>query len=85
MISKATSRACILLEGLKLLLASSHAFHIMRDHPDHGTTMLGGGWGYRATPSFRAQWKRVWGKALKDRLAWSSRTEWGVDQSLLRR
>jgi hypothetical protein len=31
-------------------LASNKSFHVMRDHPQHSTPMLGGMWGFR--PSF---------------------------------
>ena len=31
------------------LPTSNYTFHIMRDHPAHGTAMLGGMWGMRLT------------------------------------
>ena len=61
------------------------AFHFMRDHPDHGTVILGGGWGWRATPQTRLQWQQAWGRALRDRMAWEGRDKWGADQTMLRR
>ena len=61
------------------------AFHIMRDHPDHAAYILGGGWGWRATPSTRLQWPKAWRKALKDPISWQKRDKWGPDQNFLRR
>jgi hypothetical protein len=65
-------------------LATGRAFHFMRDHPDHGTTILGSGWGWRYTADSRARWRTAWKRALKDRpLAWAPRDDWGPDQALL--
>jgi hypothetical protein len=64
-------------------LATGRAFHFMRDHPDHGTHILGSAWGWRYTPATRAAWRTAWKRALKDRLAWAKRNDWGPDQNLL--
>ena len=36
-------------EAVRDWLNSNKKFHIMRDHPDHGTEILGGTWGCKLT------------------------------------
>ena len=36
-------------EAVEEWLNSNKKFHIMRDHPDHGTEILGGTWGCKLT------------------------------------
>jgi hypothetical protein len=58
----------------------------MRDHPLHGTTILGSGWGSKLhNPNVREEWKKTWSKWLKDPLARANRTQNGPDQVLLDR
>jgi len=67
-------------------IKSNYSFHVMRDHPHHGVPMLGGLWGWRTTVrSARPDWSSVWKRLLRDPLARAPRTEWGQDQTLLRR
>lgn len=66
------------------LLNSNLSFHVMRDHPDHGVPMLGGMWGWKARGT-RPDWDSVWKRLLRDPLARAPRSEWGHDQTLLRR
>lgn len=64
---------------------SNFSFHVMRDHPDHGVPMLGGMWGWRRATRTRPDWDSVWKRLLRDPLAKAPRSEWGHDQTLLRR
>ena len=61
-------------------------FHIMRDHPLHGTTILGGEWGSKLTnDDVRTKWKKTWEDGLKDQIVWASRSSHGSDQVFLNR
>ena len=66
-------------------LKTNKSFHFLRDHPDQGTYILGGGWGWRATPLTRKAWSKAWKAALKDPLSWAGRREVGPDQTWLTR
>ena len=45
-----------------------------RDHPLHGTPLLGAGWGARLNvPDAREKWRRSWDNILKDNLAFADR------------
>ena len=56
----------------------------MRDHPHHGTEILGGEWGAKLTdPNIREKFVKSWQKILNDPLLWTSRTNYGADQHLL--
>jgi hypothetical protein len=58
----------------------------MRDHPLHGTTILGSGWGSKLqNPNVREEWKKTWENGLKDPIAWANRKQNGPDQVLLDR
>jgi len=66
-------------------LQSTKAFHFMRDHPSHGTPILGCGWGCKLTDTVRLQWKTTWQKGFKDKIVWADRKSWGPDQKFLSR
>ena len=58
----------------------------MRDHPQHGTTILGSGWGtYLKDKEVRQKWNESWSKAMPDEIMWSPRNAWGPDQFFLDR
>ena len=59
----------------------------MRDHPQHGTEILGSGWGWRDTGGggTRGRWVQAWRDILGDGDAWADRGDWGPDQRLLAR
>ena len=54
-------------------LRSSRSFHVMRDHPQHGTEILGGTWAYRASADGRRSWLDTWRNILKDSSAWGGK------------
>ena len=56
-------------------------FHVMRDHPQHGTEILGGMWGARMDTGHREQFREVMGELLEGARGLSWRK--GLDQSLL--
>jgi hypothetical protein len=61
-------------------------FHFMRDHPLHGGTILGCGWGTKLlSREVRNKWKETWENGLKDPIVWSSRESHGPDQEFLDR
>ena len=57
----------------------------MRDHPQHGTTILGGGWGCKLTEKVRNLWKTTWKEGFADKIVWADRYAWGPDQQFLDR
>ena len=57
----------------------------MRDHPQHGTTILGCGWGCKLTEKIRNLWKTTWKKGFADKMVWADRYDWGPDQQFLDR
>ena len=57
----------------------------MRDHPYHGTTILGCGWGCKMTENVRNHWKNTWKKGFADKIVWADRSAWGPDQQFLNR
>lgn len=65
-------------------LASNKTFHIMRDHPNHDTPILGGMWGARwdnlPAPRAADELARVRDKMLKQGLG---KSRHGVDQEIL--
>ena len=65
-------------------LQSEKSLHSMRDHPHHGTHMLGGMWGSNMkTKGTRAKLAEAWTGMMGDRLIWASRSSKGPDQTLL--
>jgi hypothetical protein len=63
---------------------SDKDFHFMRDHPYHGTTILGSGWGCKLHRAFiRNKWKKSWFKGFQDPMVWAKRTDHGPDQTFL--
>ena len=63
---------------------SQEPLHIMRDHPDHNTEILGGMFGLNLTrKNSRELWKQSWKKMVLDKRAMSSRSGHGPDQDLL--
>ena len=66
-------------------LLSGRSFHVMRDNPQHGTEILGGTWGWRATAGTREKWARAWERILGDGDSRAGRGDWQPDQRLLRR
>ena len=61
-------------------LRSDKAFHFMRDHPAHGTEILGSGWGVHITPLERKYINSAYIMAFKDPLFWAPRDAYGPDQ-----
>jgi hypothetical protein len=58
----------------------------MRDHPQHGTTILGGGWGVNLQgKEIRPKMKKIFKEALDDPIFFGSRTDRGKDQQFLSR
>jgi len=58
----------------------------MRDHPLHGTTILGGAWGTKLqNPNVREEWRKSWAKGMTDKIFWAKRTDKGPDQVFLDR
>ena len=70
-------------------LQSGKALHVMRDHPFHHFTMLGGLWGTHRTNISRKDWadvwKDIWTAIIADPLSKSGRGAKGPDQTLLGR
>ena len=65
-------------------LNSTEDFHFMRDHPLHGTTILGSGWGSKLhRQPVRDEWQRTWMEAKRDPIFWADRSKNGPDQVLL--
>ena len=73
------------LAAVQEWLDSSKEFHFMRDHPQHGTTILGGVWGCKMTETVRNQWKNTWKKAFEDKIVWTDRSAFQPDQQFLNR
>jgi len=72
------------LAALEEWLASEFILHIMRDHPGHGKTFLGGLWGSKLENKLMRQlWTGQWIKMLEDPLAYSDRSLKGPDEKLL--
>ena len=68
--------------------STSHHFHFLRDHPSHGITILGSGWGARLGPqnsTVRKLFKESFLKASHDFIFWAERDKWGPDQNFLNR
>ena len=61
-------------------LRSDKAFHFMRDHPAHGTEILGSGWGVHISPLERKYVNSAFIMAFKDPLFWAPRDAYGPDQ-----
>ena len=58
----------------------------MRDHPEHGTSVLGGGWGVNLRgPDIRQKMKKVLTEALNDPVFHGNRNDKGQDQVFLDR
>ena len=67
-------------------LQSDDQFHIMRDHPYHGVSILAGMWGSRLTnPQINSKWQDAWNEGFKDdnELIWVPRESRGQDQLFL--
>ena len=67
-------------------LESKADFHFMRDHPHHGTKILGSGWGSKLTrPGTRLNWRTAWNSGFTDKELWAKRNSYGPDQTFLSR
>jgi hypothetical protein len=67
-------------------LESNKDFHFMRDHPNHGTKILGSGWGSKLIrQEVRQNWERAWNKGFTDKMMWAKRNDYGPDQVFLSR
>ncbi len=67
-------------------LKSDKDVHTMRDHPDHGTQMLGSAWGSKLVrDEVRNLWEDSWYKGFQDALVWAKRNDYGPDQAFLTR
>ena len=64
-------------------LRSGRSFHVMRDHPQHGTEILGGTWAYRASAGGRRRWLDTWRNILWDSSAWGGKDKVWRDQEIL--
>lgn len=65
-------------------ISSNKSFHFMRDHPLHGTTILGGGWGVNLRgQEIREKMKKIFEEALNAEIFYGSRTDRGKDQQFL--
>ena len=65
---------------------SNEPIHAMRDHPAHGTSLLGASWDTDLTrKNARARWKKAWTKILNDTEAYAGRDRSGPDQDILTR
>ena len=65
-------------------IESGKVVHSMRDHPAHGTTLLGASWGTRLdVADARLKWQNSWEDMLKDKLTFASRDSKGPDQIIL--
>ena len=65
-------------------LNAEAAFHVMRDHPDHGVPMLGSAWGTKLNvEGVRQKWENSWEKAFHKRYLWARKDAWGPDQNFL--
>ena len=67
-------------------LQSPKEFHIMRDHPHHGTPILAGMWGIKLeNPEVRKKFSQSIVKITKDPGTYEPGTKAGPDQYLLER
>ena len=67
-------------------MQSHKAFHVMRDHPAHGVSVVGSTWGTKLTDlGTRMLWMKTWRKGLTKKLLWAPRRKWGPDQDFLHR
>jgi len=67
-------------------LDSKYDFHFMRDHPHHGTKILGSGWGSKLVRvQTRMNWQKAWNSGFTDKLVWAKRNSYGPDQAFLSR
>ena len=65
-------------------LESNKSLHAMRDHPWHGVSIMGGGWGAKLdTQHRRDTWKTTWDNMLSDSRLYSGSDKKGPDQDLL--
>ena len=72
--------------AVKDWLKSDKAFHLMSDHPSHGSNIMGGMWGVKLQNSLiRNNWTEAWTKGFKDHEMWSDPTQYGSDQNFLDR
>ena len=71
---------------MKEWLDSGMGFHIMRDHPEHDTPILGASWGSNMLDKFvRERWMNSWRKIFKSKYNWADRSQKGPDQQVLSR
>ena len=62
----------------------SQDFHVMRDHPHHRISILGGLWGIKFQNSnIREKFSKTFNDLLLDPLVNSTRTKHGPDQTAL--
>lgn len=66
-------------------LDSASMIHVMRDNPNHGTSMMGGMWGTKLNRTVRAKFKESFRAIFKDGIAYANRSLGGWDQIALRR
>ncbi len=72
--------------AVKEWLESDRDFHFMRDHPFHGTTILGSGWGVKLRRDLiRKSWRTAWNVGWQDPMVWAKRSSHGPDQGFLDR
>ncbi len=61
-------------------------FHLMRDHPLHGTTILAGMWGTKLTNTeVQKHWRKTLSEGMKDPIFWTKEPSGGPDQILMTR
>jgi len=71
--------------AVQQFIASDSKIHVMRDNPNHGTSMMGGMWGAKLDAPLRSNFKEAFRKAFKDPVAFAARASGGWDQIALRR
>ena len=65
-------------------LDSDKQLHTMRDHPEHGTVILGGTWGIKLqNPEIRQKMKETFNNMMNDEYYTAPRTAYGADQKLI--
>ena len=73
-----------------ILILRFRSFHFMRDHPEHGASVLGSAWGVAFKyQSIRKKWKEAWMKAKQEEkgrdLIFAAKNVTGPDQEFLNR
>ncbi|XP_045139141.1 uncharacterized protein LOC123520688 isoform X2 [Portunus trituberculatus] len=72
------------LAAVEEWLASGKMFHVMRDHPQHGTPVLGGLWDARwdTNPAFATELRHLRNKMLSMAI---NKTKYGLDQEIIKK